>query len=155
MPLVAGWINDERIGYFNGARFPVSQAEQLAWFDASAKDLSKRKLMIQTADGEQVGLVTLFNLDHRHGHAELGVYVAPDHQRRGYAVEALRMLIRFAFEEMNLHKVYCTILDSNTGSVHLFERLGFRAEGVRREHAFTGGRHHDVLLYSLLRSEWS
>jgi RimJ/RimL family protein N-acetyltransferase len=151
--LVASWINDERISFFNGARFPVSLAEQANWYESTLKDRSKQKLVIRNKEGEKVGLVSLFHMDHVNQNAEIGIYVAPAFQRRGYAREALVLLMRFAFHGLNMHRLYCTILAFNVTSVKLFESVGFRREGVRREHSFSGGRFHDVLSLSLLRGE--
>jgi RimJ/RimL family protein N-acetyltransferase len=154
VPRVAGWINDERIGWFNGARFPVSLAEQAAWFRNVQGDRSKNKLLIASPEGERVGMVSLFRIDPRNQNAEIGVYVAPEHQGRGYARAALRLMLNFAFRELNLHRVYCTILAYNAASLALFERLGFREEGRRREHVFAGGAFVDEVLMSVLRRDW-
>ncbi len=153
MPLLAQWINDERINIYNGARFPVSDAEQRAWYERLLEDRSKKKLIIQSKQGEKVGLVSLFNIDHTNQNAEIGVYIAPDHQRGGYASEALRMVIRFAFNEMNLQKVYCTILGFNTSAVRLVESVGFRPDGVRARHVFAGGTFVDVLNLAIFRED--
>jgi RimJ/RimL family protein N-acetyltransferase len=155
LPRVASWINDERIGFFNGARFPVSLAEQEAWFEGTVRDRTKKKLVIRTREGELAGMVSLFNLDAKNQNAEVGVYVAPEFHRRGYAAEALRMLVRFAFAELNLHKVYCTIFSFNPGSVRLFESVGFRPDGVRRGHVYAAGGFHDVLCYAMFRADFA
>lgn len=153
LPLVTRWINDERVNLYNGARFPVSAADQQAWLERTRGDRTKQKLVIRSRDDGPVGMVSLFNLDARHQNAEIGIYVDPQYQRRGYASEALRMLVRFAFAELNLRKVYCTILAFNEASVRLFEGVGFRPDGVRREHAFAGGRFVDVLCYAVFRED--
>jgi diamine N-acetyltransferase len=153
VPLVAAWINDERIGAFNGPRVPVSLREQAAWFDRVARDDRKHKLVIADAEGHKAGLVSLHDLDHRHQNAEVGVYVAPEFQGRGLARDALRMLLRFAFGELNLHRAHARIHGFNERSMRLFEGLGFQREGVLREHAFCGGRFVDVHLFALLRGE--
>lgn len=156
MPLVASWINDERISYYNGIRLPVSLEEQTAWFDRVAKDRGKKKLIIRNARGTRVGMVSIFNQDDRNRNAEVGVYVAPRHMGRGYALEALAMLLRYAFLELNLHKVYARIFDFNKPSIKLFEKLGFRKEAVLKDELFTGGKYQDVLVYTIYQGdrEW-
>jgi UDP-4-amino-4,6-dideoxy-N-acetyl-beta-L-altrosamine N-acetyltransferase len=153
LPLVIRWNNDERVNVFNGARFPVSAAEQQAWFDRTSGDRTKQKLIIRSREAGPVGMVSLFNIDVKHQSAEIGIYVDPEHQRRGYAADALRMVVRFAFMEMNLHKVYCSILAFNAASVRLFESVGFQPDGIRREHAFARGAFVDVLNYATFRGQ--
>ena len=153
--LVAGWINDERIGFFNGARFPVSLAEQTAWYRGVTGDRTKQKLLVVGPAGEKVGMVSLFGIDARNQNAEVGVYVSPDHQRQGYAAAALRLVLRFAFRELNLHRVHCAILGFNEASIRLFEGVGFREEGRRREHVYADGRFVDVVLLSIFRRDFA
>lgn len=153
LPQVIQWINDERVNVFNGARFPVGAAEQQAWFERTRGDNTKQKLIIRSRADGAVGMVSLFNIDAKHQSAEIGIYVDPQHQRRGYAADALRMVVRFAFMEMNLHKVYCSILAFNEASVRLFERVGFKSDGVRRAHAFARGEFVDVLNYAIFRGQ--
>jgi [ribosomal protein S5]-alanine N-acetyltransferase len=151
LPLVARWINDERVNLYNGSRFPVSAADQRAWFETTRGDRSKQKLVVRAKDGCQVGMVSLFHVDHRQQSAEVGIYIDPEHQRRGYASEALRMAVRFAFAEMNVRKVYCGILEFNHASVQLFESVGFVPDGIRRQHVFACGAFVDLLHYAIFR----
>jgi RimJ/RimL family protein N-acetyltransferase len=155
LALVRSWINDERIAAFNGPRWPVSEREQAGWYERLVRDERKRKLVIADAEGRRAGLVSLHDIDHRHGNAEVGVYVAPDLQGRGLARAALHMLLRFAFGELNLVRVHARILGFNERSMRLFEALGFQREGVLREHAFCGGRLVDVHLFGLLRRDFA
>lgn len=155
LPLTAHWINDERIAFFNGARFPVSLTEQAAWLEATERDRAKKRLVIVNRDDQKVGLVSLLGIDRGNQHADVGVYVAPEYQRRGYAREALTLLLRFAFHELNMYKLSADILAYNTSSVRLFESLGFRPDGVRRHHKFANGAFVDLLHYALFRQDFA
>lgn len=155
VPLVAQWINDERISGVDEARFPVSVAEEEEWYERVRNDDSKRKLVVENHDEQPVGMVSIFDIDHKNMNAEIGVYIAPEHQRRGFAAEALKLLMRFAFEEMNIHKLYCSILGFNEPSLKLFRSLGFREDGVMREHVYTRGRFEDVHRLATFRRDHS
>lgn len=73
---------------------------------------------------------------------------------RGYGGEALRLALRYAFDEMNLHRLTLTVIAYNERAIALYERAGFQREGVFREFGQRDGKRYDMYLYGLLRSEW-
>ncbi len=85
--------------------------------------------------------------------AHLGYAIAADHWGRGYATDASRTLVKFAFGELDLHRVSAAIGPENLASVAVVKRLGFSYEGRIRHHVFTNNAWRDSLLYSLLADE--
>ncbi|MBL7074887.1 GNAT family N-acetyltransferase [candidate division KSB1 bacterium] len=151
--MVAKWINDEQINIPNGARFPVSEYEQMIWYEKICKDKTKRKLIISTKNREHVGMVSLFNIDYKNQNSEIGVYVIPKYQGKGYAKEALNLLLTFAFFELNLHKIYASIYDFNIPAIKLFESVGFQHESTNKEVIYSQGKFIDVYIYSIFRRD--
>lgn len=86
--------------------------------------------------------------------AELAYWFAPEHHGQGYAGDAARELVRYAFDDRNLRRLVAHPGAFNDASVGLLESLGFEREGTRREAAWYDGDYHDVHVYGLLRSEW-
>jgi RimJ/RimL family protein N-acetyltransferase len=82
------------------------------------------------------------------------VILDPAQRGQGYGQEALELGLRFAFHEINLHRVALTVFAYNTRAIALYERLGFVHEGTHREFLERDGQRHDMLLYGLLRHEW-
>jgi RimJ/RimL family protein N-acetyltransferase len=82
------------------------------------------------------------------------VILDPEQRGQGYGQEALELGLRFAFHELNLHRVALTVFAYNTRAIALYERLGFVHEGTHREFLERDGQRHDMLLYGLLRREW-
>lgn len=76
-------------------------------------------------------------------------------QGRGYGGEAMRLLLKFAFHELNLHRVQLSVFSYNTPAIHLYEKLGFVREGVMREALQRDGHRFDLIHYGLLASEWA
>jgi RimJ/RimL family protein N-acetyltransferase len=143
------WNNDEAINAYNGSRFPNSVLEQTEWYEKTQKDKTKKRLIICSREtGEKAGMVSLFNINERHRNAEIGVYLAPAFQKKGFAREAISLLTRFAFMELGMHKLYATIFSFNTGSIKLFESAGFVHEYTKKAEIFTNGRYFDVLVYA-------
>jgi len=101
-----------------------------------------------------IGTCTLAALDMENRRAELGFALARPNWRRGYMSEALPILLQFAFCEMQLHRVWADTDPRNSPSIRVLERLGFRREGLLREHYWVQDEPQDGLVYGLLGSEW-
>ncbi|MDP0492521.1 MAG: GNAT family N-acetyltransferase [Verrucomicrobiota bacterium JB023] len=106
------------------------------------------------ASGEIVGTCTLASLDFENRRAELGFALAKRFWFHGYMAEALPVLLSFAFGEMKLHRVWADTDPRNDRSIRVLERLGFRREGVLREHYLIHGESQDAVVYGLLNSDW-
>lgn len=98
----------------------------------------------------QVSLILVDNLNRR---AELTLVMAPDQAGKGYAREGVELAVRFAFQRLNLHRVYLKVAADNERAVRLYERCGFRTEGRLRGEMFVEGRYVDVLMMGILEDE--
>ena len=78
----------------------------------------------------------------------------PDDWGKGFGTEAARLLIDYAFQELNLFKLQLTVFDFNDRAIALYKRMKFKEEGTFRQFMERDGKRHDMLLYGLLRSEW-
>lgn len=87
--------------------------------------------------------------------AKLGYAIHADHWGRGYATDAARVLVRFAFTTQGRHRVTAAIGPENEASIAVVKRIGFSYEGRLRDHVFTNGEWRDSLLYSLLEHEYT
>ena len=87
--------------------------------------------------------------------AELGYWLATHAWSFGFATEACRALVDFGFRELGLARIYAQVLAGNRASMHVLDKLGMVNEGIKRQHVRKGQRLHDVVLYGLLRDEWS
>lgn len=86
--------------------------------------------------------------------AEMGYELAPDHWGRGYATEAARAMLAFAFNDLRVHRVAAWCVADNTGSIRVLQKLGMRQEGHLRETDYYKGRWWDTLVWAILRPEW-
>lgn len=85
---------------------------------------------------------------------DLGYELAPDYWGQGLATEAARELLRFGFEELNLHRIWACCVAENRASARVLEKVGMRPEGYFREKEVFKGRWWDQRLFALLDSEW-
>jgi RimJ/RimL family protein N-acetyltransferase len=87
--------------------------------------------------------------------AEIGYTIAPEHQGRGYATEAVRVLLGYLVEARGKHRVTASCDARNTASARVLERVGMRREGHLRESTWAKGEWTDDLLYALLDRDWT
>jgi RimJ/RimL family protein N-acetyltransferase len=155
IPLVAGWNNLEEISAFSETRFPVSIFEQTEWYEKTMRDKSKNKLIVRLDEtNEKIGLVSLFKIDQKNLNCMIGAYIAPEYQNHGYVKEALSMIIRFAFQELNMHRIYGHVIDFPGKILKVDAAVGITYECTLKEAMYTNGRFFDVHVIALLREVW-
>lgn len=120
---------------------------------ASTGELLQWGIELDEASG-LIGTCTLAYIDGAHRRAELGAALAPEVHGHGYAEEAARAVIRFGFEELDLHRITADVDPRNDAALTLAGRLGFREEGRLREHYRQHGEWQDGILFGLLKREW-
>ncbi len=108
----------------------------------------------QKSDDKIIGTSTLFHTDEKNRRAEIGYALNREFWGKGYITEALNSLLKFAFEELNLHRIEADVDPRNLASIRVLERFGFQKEGYLRERWIVQGEIQDALFYGLLRSDW-
>lgn len=95
------------------------------------------------------------NLHDARAHAAyVGYYVLPDYWSNGYASEAAQLLVSYAFDELNAHRVEASVQADNPASKRVLEKLGFQQEGTKRDAYYKQGEYKDITLWSLLADEF-
>ena len=89
-----------------------------------------------------------------HRHSELGIKIIPKHQNHGYGTEAIQWALKWGFRHANLHRIEITGFEYNEGALKLYQRLGFKVEGRRREYLWFDGRFWDYIMMGMLKDEW-
>jgi RimJ/RimL family protein N-acetyltransferase len=110
---------------------------------------------IETLAGEVVGGIHVQKCDPRNGTFMYGLAIFPPQQQKGYASEAVRLALRYVFEERRYQKCTVEVYAFNPRSIRLHERLGFTLEARLRRMIYTGGEYHDVLVYGMTREEFA
>lgn len=103
-----------------------------------------------------LGAFGFHNWDQYHRRAEAGYGLARAYWGQGIGSEALRAIVRFGFDQMNLNRIYARTIADNHESVRLLERLGFQREGTQRKHSWEeDGTFHDSAIYGILAHEFA
>jgi len=106
------------------------------------------------SDGTLLGAIGLAGIDARHRHAELGYWLGRPFWGLGLATEAVRAVLRFAFETLDLERVFAHYFVRNPASGRVLEKAGMVREGVLRQHVRQWGQPEDLVVCGLLREEW-
>jgi len=102
-----------------------------------------------------IGFVALFNVKYGNQSAVMAIGIGdPEYRGRGYGSEAMRLIINYAFRELNLYRISLSVLDYNPRAVHVYEKVGFVREGTSRQAVCRDGQRFDAIHMGLLRSEW-
>jgi RimJ/RimL family protein N-acetyltransferase len=149
--------NADLEGLVYGAPIPHSMAELEAHFDAElatpADQRSDYRFVIDQ-DGAVVGRSDLFDIDRVSGTARIGVTIDTGHQDAGIGTETVMVLLRYAFRDLGLRRVWCDILADNRRSIRMCEKCGLREEGLLRQHYWYDGAYRDAVVMGILREEW-
>ena len=111
--------------------------------------------IVRTDEDRLLGTCTLADIDLAHRRASLGYALGRDSWGQGIAREAVRALIRYGFEALELHRIGADVDPRNTRSLRMLEELGFSREGLQRESYLVGDEWQDAVLFGLLRREWA
>jgi RimJ/RimL family protein N-acetyltransferase len=107
------------------------------------------------AEAEAIGLAELDGIAWTHGEGWLGIGLGyRSYWGQGYGTDATRLILRFGFTELNLHRISLTVFDYNVRAIQVYTKLGFVEEGRAREFLQRDGRRWDMVFMGLLRSEW-
>ena len=104
-------------------------------------------------DGRQIGGIGLYT-EKQHQHAELGYWLGVPYWGKGYATEAAREMLRYGFENLQLHRIFASHFKHNPASGRILRKLGMRYEGTQREHLRKWDQFVDSELYGMLRRDW-
>jgi diamine N-acetyltransferase len=149
--------NNEELWFLSHTIQPFSTHQLKEYIDHSQNDIfvtRQLRLVISNFEGSLLGLIDLFDFDPYHKRAGVGIIIAKKEYRgKGFAKEALELLINYCFKRLLLHQVYCNILQSNTKSLHLFEACGFQRVGLKRDWNLWEGSYSNEWLLQLINSE--
>ena len=124
--------------YLENAHLDIYQAKQL------------RLIIEENNTNQQVGMIDLFDFNPKHKRAGIGILIHPDFQEKGYAFEALSLLINYTFTHLDLHQLYANITEDNNKSISLFEKNNFVKTGIKKDWIFTNNNYKSEILYQLI-----
>ena len=154
-PILFEWINDRDLVLFNAPFQPTHEASHLEWVRGLAKRHDLVAFAIRTRPSRRlIGVCQLTAINRVSRSAELQIRIGEAAARgKGLGGEAVRALVDFGFDDLNLHRIALQVFATNTRAIKAYEAAGFRHEGTLRDAAFIDGRFVDVRVMALLKGD--
>ena len=138
--------------------FPQSREANMRWVQETSTRGPQNDnyfWVIESLVGEMVGTLSTHSCEPRNGSFKYGLAIMEAHKRKGYASDAIRLLLRYYFDELRYQKVVAEVYGFNETSISFHESFGFVLEGRLRRMLYTGGVYHDILMFGMTSEEFS
>jgi RimJ/RimL family protein N-acetyltransferase len=150
------FLNDPEVTRTLGRYLPLSKKQEEDWLGNLGKHERDIGLGIVRKDQDRlIGSVGLHlpNLkDHR---ARFGIGIGDKASwNQGFGTEATKLIVRYGFETLNLHRIELDVVAFNPRAIRVYEKAGFKQEGVLREAWYRDGRYWDLIVMGILRAHW-
>ena len=149
------WMKDEDIVQF--FRFETSEINEnvvLNFISEAHSNKNSYHFAIVNEYDEYMGTVSLKNIDNYHKNAEYSISLRKKAMGKGYSYFAGNEMLKFAFEKLNLERVYLNVLSKNIKSIIYCEKLGFKYEGEFKNHLYLKGNFENLKWYALLKEQY-
>ncbi len=143
VPTIWKTISDPDVNRFLNARWRLHYLEnEYKWYESlTSRSESERAFgILVPGDTNVAGVIYLIDLDFKNRSSLIGCIVGKKHWRKGIASEATELIKKYAFEEMNLRKLYALVFEPNVASIRVLEKTGFRNVGKYHSHVFVPGK---------------
>jgi diamine N-acetyltransferase len=160
-----GWLNDPEVSRHLSMNLPISMESEEQWFENMLKspaaeqpfaiEIRKASLENQADAWQMIGNCSFMDVNHTARSAEVGLFIGDKScWNKGYGTEVMRLLLRFGFDSLNLNRIFLRVDEDNKGGIRAYEKAGFVHEGRLRQAIYRDGQYHELLIMSVLRSEW-
>ncbi len=152
------YMNDtEVLQYLKpGIPYPMTLQKEKAWYESQKELKEMYNFAVETLDeGLYIGGCGINMLDWKNSIAGVGIFIGhKDYRGKGYGTDAMKVLISFIFEQMNINKVQLDVYSFNKRAIKSYRKNGFVEEGRLRQSMFRNGQYHDRVVMGILREEY-
>ncbi|GGL62023.1 GNAT family N-acetyltransferase [Sporolactobacillus putidus] len=154
--IMARWYEDDE--YLRNVDTDIALPKSVNQLEAEeSNDAGNIEFRLRSIKNDElIGFVAIHSIEwnNRTGLLAIGIGEAKN-RHKGYGTDALKVILRYAFHELNLHRVGLDVIEYNTGAIHAYEKAGFVHEGRLRAAVCRDGKYFDRLMMGILRSEWA
>lgn len=154
--LIRRWVNDPGVWGLLARRLPVNELREREFIENLYKPQSDLALGIVVRDQDRlIGVAGLHKIDPASRSAVFGIFIGDkENQSRGYGTEAVRLMVRYGFRELNLNRIGLSVYADNERAIRAYRRAGFKQEGRCRQANYRDGAYRDELIFGILQEEW-
>jgi diamine N-acetyltransferase len=147
--------NNESFWEISDTQKPFSKFILKQYLENAHLDIYETKqvrfIIEENSSKKQVGMIDIFDFNPQHKRAGVGILIHPDFQKKGFASEALSLLIQYSFSHLQLHQLFANITTDNTKSIALFEKHNFLKVGTKKDWILSEGKYKDEILFQLIK----
>ena len=147
--------NNESFWEVSHTQKPFSKYILKQYLESAHLDIYETKqlrfIIEENVSKKQLGMIDVFDFNPQHKRAGVGILIHPDFQKKGFASEALSVLITYCFSHLQVHQLYANITSDNTNSIALFEKHKFSKIGVKQDWILSEGKYKDEILFQLIK----
>lgn len=160
LPRFRDWLNDPEVRRHLALVFPMGLAHEEQWLEEQLRlEPAAQAFVIEARQAPEewapIGVVGFHNLDWRNRCIECGLFIGErGFWDGGYGTDTMRTLLRFAFRELNLNRVFLKVYEDNARAIRCYEKAGFKVEGRLRQDRYQDGAYLDTVVMGVLREEF-
>jgi len=159
LPFLNTLRNDDELTVLTGSnKYYISSEWDKKWIeDKIFNNYKQLYLMVCSIDNDEpIGYICATNIDYINRKAAVGgIVIAKEFASKGYATEAVTLLLNHLFEELGMNMVYAFLLESQKATLRLMEKIGCKMDGLVRDYVYKQGKFHNAYLGSILKSEYN
>lgn len=149
------WINDASVSDNLGASATVYGVEREMQTLEEMSKSGHNFAIIRREDDGLLGVINIFDMNQICRNAQCGLFIGEEqHRGKGYGTEALRLIVKYGFETLNLNNIMLKVFDFNKNAVACYEKVGFKRIGARRKAYFVRGQYHDEIFMDILPEDF-
>jgi RimJ/RimL family protein N-acetyltransferase len=159
IPCWVKWLNDPEVLQGLMLFAPMSHADEEGWFDNMLRRPAEQHVMVIEIKLDEswipVGNFGFNTIDWRCRAADVGIFIGEkQYWNQGYGTEVMRLMLSYGFKTLNLNRIALEVYETNPRAIRSYEKAGFVREGCKRQAMYKNGEYVDVIMMSVLRSEW-
>ncbi len=151
------FLQDSEMNRLTGSQGEITRDQTAVWIKKISVVSSERVdfMILLKRTNELLGEVVLNEIDsiNRSANIRIGIQKS-QHRGKGYGTEALIEMLRYGFNTLNLHRIHLGVYTFNPRAIHVYEKIGFKREGVERDSLYLDGEFHDMITMSILEDEF-
>lgn len=151
------WRNSKHVRKTTREYKLLNMINQKKWFESIHTDNPPKHVMfgIVGKNGKLDGVTGLTYIDWKNKHAEISIYMSNENwQKAKKAKDTVNLIIKYGFEELNLHRLWVEIFQISKENIELFEQMNFMKEGILRDKVWRSGKWWNSIIYSILSNEY-
>lgn len=151
------WHNDLELKNLTLSHpFPVTDSQEEEWINSIIKDKSNKTIYFGIEDKSRkilIGIIFLSRINFIHQTSWLGVFIGDKNSRgKGYGKEAVKMIVDYAFNNLNLRKVSLEVVKTNKAAIAVYKKLGFVIEGEMKKQVYVSSLYLDLIIMAVCKN---